>query len=68
MLHSIANSSPQERMKWCAYVLFLVTPGSLLLLPVVWLIRRHMASAGQVNFVRIPWPSLTYRRSSSVRL
>jgi|KBSMisStaDraftv2_1062788.scaffolds.fasta_scaffold4777498_2 hypothetical protein len=61
MWHFITNASPQERIKWSAYVLFLVTPGSLLLLPVVWLIRRHLASQGQVNILSMPWPSLRYR-------
>jgi|GEM_PF-1383565 hypothetical protein len=61
MWHFIANASPQERLKWCAYVLFLVTPGSLLLLPVVWLIRRHLAGQGPVNILSMPWSSLRYR-------
>ena len=35
---------PARRIaKWCAYGLFLATPGSLVVLP-LWLLRRHWAS------------------------
>ena len=44
MLRRYIESSPHPLGKWCAYALLLLLPGSLIVLPVLWLVRlvrRH---------------------------
>src|SRR5688572_23518808 len=44
MLHRWITS-PRDLGKWCAYLLILLTPGSFIVLPVVWLVRLAVAPA-----------------------
>lgn len=37
-----SNLSVRQVGKWCAYVLVLVTPGTFVILPALWLIRRFV--------------------------
>ncbi len=37
---SLSNLSIRQAGKWCAYVLILLTPGSFVIIPALWLIRR----------------------------
>jgi hypothetical protein len=39
MLHRLIASPPRNLGKWCAYLLILLTPGSFIVLPVLWLVR-----------------------------
>jgi hypothetical protein len=36
--------SQRELTKWCLYVLVLLTPGSFVALPAVWLVRLYRAN------------------------
>jgi hypothetical protein len=40
MFRALTPSSPRELTKWCAYAAVLLLPGSFIVLPAVWLIRR----------------------------
>lgn len=44
MFRPLIATSPRERAKWCAYALVLLAPGSFVVLPVLWLVRRQQAS------------------------
>ena len=37
----LTGSSPRELTKWLAYALVLLAPGSFVLLPLLWLVRRQ---------------------------
>jgi hypothetical protein len=53
MFRPLAAPSPREVMKWCAYAVLLLTPGSFVVLPVLWLVRRRQVSA---TLIPIPIP------------
>lgn len=40
-MFSRQTASPREFRKWCAYALLLLMPGSMLVLPLLWLFRRN---------------------------
>jgi len=40
MSRLLALSASYELRKWCVYALVLLAPGSLVILPVVWCVRR----------------------------
>jgi hypothetical protein len=44
MFRPLIVTSPRELTKWCAYALVLLAPGSFVVLPVLWLVRRFQAS------------------------
>ena len=39
---SLTNISLRQAGKWCAYVLLLLTPGTFVIIPALWLIRRFV--------------------------
>ena len=39
---SLSNFSVRQAGKWCACVLVLLTPGTFVIIPVLWLIRRFV--------------------------
>jgi hypothetical protein len=40
MFRTVTAPSPRELTKWCVYALVLLAPGSFVVLPVLWLVRR----------------------------
>ena len=44
MFSRLANHRLHPFAKWGTYALLLLAPGSFLVLPVLWLIKRHAAS------------------------
>jgi hypothetical protein len=40
MFRRLKAAIPQEPGKWCVYVLVLLTPGSFIALPLLWLLNR----------------------------
>ncbi len=53
MFRPLIAPSPRELTKWCAYALVLLTPGSFVILPVLWLVRRWQTSQ---TLIQIPIP------------
>ena len=49
MFRVLTTSSPRELMKWCAYALVLLVPGSFVVLPVLWLVRGR-----RTYFLKLP--------------
>ena len=37
---NLSNISIKQAARWCAYVLLLLTPGTFVIIPALWLIRR----------------------------
>jgi Na+-translocating ferredoxin:NAD+ oxidoreductase RnfE subunit len=44
MFSRLLPSCPRSPAAWCAYVLILVTPGSFLVLPLLWAIKAYSTS------------------------
>ena len=40
MFSRLKAATPQELGKWCVYALVLLTPGSFIALPLLWLLNR----------------------------
>jgi hypothetical protein len=46
MFRPLIDALPPGLAKWCAYALIALAPGSFVVLPVVWLIRRFVPLGG----------------------
>jgi len=53
MFRPLAVPTPRELTKWCAYALLLLAPGSFVVLPVLWLVRRRQALPA---LIQVPMP------------
>lgn len=64
MYRFLVAPSPRELMKWCAYALVLLTPGSFVVLPVLWVIRHlwFRPRAGKGDFQEAGYAGLETRQ------